>query len=54
LDEELQLSELVRRLSYADCDLLYPRLKRAAPLQAREVVADFLTEKESTWQPEST
>lgn len=54
LDEELQLSELVRRLSYADCDLLYPRLKRAAPLQAREVVAGFLTEKESTGQSGNT
>ena len=50
LDEELRLSELVARLSYADCELFYPHLKQAAPPQAREVVAAFLTRKESTRQ----
>ncbi len=54
LDEELSLSELVRRLTYEDCEVLYPRVKRAAPPQAREVVAGFLTEKESAWQSGST
>lgn len=43
LDEELYLSELMRRFSYADCELLYPELKRATPPQARELVAEFLT-----------
>jgi hypothetical protein len=53
LDEELRLSELVGHLTYADCEMLYPRLKRATPSQAREVVASFLTRTESTWQSES-
>lgn len=45
LDEELALSELVRRLSYTDCELLYPRLKRAAPPQALGEVEGFLIGK---------
>lgn len=54
LDEELRLSELVAQLSYADCELLYPRLKQAAPPQAREVVAAFLKKPKTTWQSGST
>ena len=42
LDEELRLNQLVRRLSYADCELLYPRLKRATPPQALAEVERFL------------
>jgi hypothetical protein len=53
LDEELRLSELVRRLSYEDCELLYPHLKRATPPEALREVQDFLTGKESTGQSEN-
>jgi hypothetical protein len=47
LDEELHLSALMTRLSYQDCELLYPRLKRADPPQARQVVYGYLSEKNS-------
>lgn len=53
LDEELWLSELVRRLEYEDCEFLYPLVKRAAAPRAREVVAGFLIRKESGWQSEN-
>jgi hypothetical protein len=48
LDEELHLNDLVNRLSYEDCALLYPLLKRAGPSQARKAVNDYLTQKESS------
>jgi hypothetical protein len=54
LDEELWLNELVRRLEYEDCEYLYPLVKRAVAPRAREVVAGYLTRKESTWRSEST
>jgi hypothetical protein len=47
LDEELRLSELAGRLSYADCETLYPRLKRSSPPQARAEVAAFFKTQES-------
>lgn len=54
LDEELWMSDLVRRLEYEDCEFLYPLVKRAPAPRAREVVAGFLTRKESAWQSENT
>jgi hypothetical protein len=50
LDEELRLSTLAGRLSYADCEELYPRLKRAEPGQALALVTELFTAKESTGQ----
>jgi hypothetical protein len=47
LDEEIRLSELVRRLSYEDCRVLYPILKRSTPPEALEKVDNFLKGKES-------
>jgi hypothetical protein len=47
LDEEIRLSELVRRLSYEDCRILYPLVKRSTPPEALEKVAKLLQGKES-------
>ncbi|MBM4287580.1 MAG: hypothetical protein FJ135_05445 [Deltaproteobacteria bacterium] len=50
LDEELRLSELTRRLTYADCERLYPRLRRASPVQALTEVERLLPPRESSRQ----
>jgi hypothetical protein len=46
LDEEIYLNFLVRRLSYQDCEILYPRLKRSSPAEALQEVVTFLNEQE--------
>ena len=48
LDEEIHLNTLVRRLSYQDCQILFPRLKRSSPSEACEEIANFLKVKESS------
>ncbi len=53
LDEELRLSDLMCRLSYTDCEHLYPLLKQAPPDQAGNLVSRYLTQKGSDGQSES-
>ncbi len=47
LDEELRLSALMCRLSYEDCEQLYPFLKHASPPQANDILTAFLRETKS-------
>lgn len=50
LDEELQLNALIRQLSYADCERLYPMVQRAPAPQAKALLTAYLKERGSDGQ----